>query len=243
MTKTSIAAALLLMLASSAAWAQTPPATGSTGSTGTPATKPAQRPQPPEIVHGFYTEFDFGAMKILGGDAGSNSQAGVMAGFAIGADVGNYLKVEGRMLNSTQDGNGKIYEFSEGDTTLVQKNPCPDGSSGNACVAWPDIQVSLVTADLKLVYPVSDRMNVHALVGAGAMLANPSPTQMFKFDPRAQVEKPNSIQSGNSPVFGAGAGIEYYTHLRHFSVGGDLAIWSASGGMALTIFPTIKYTF
>ena len=234
MTRTSLAAALLLLLPAGSAFAQAAP--------GKPAQAPA-RPQPPEIVHGFYSEFDFGTMKILGGDAGSNSQAGVMAGFAVGADVGKFLKVEGRMLNSTQDGSGKIYEIAEGDQTLRDKNPCPDGSTTNACVAWPDIQVSLVTADLKLVYPVNDRLNLHVLVGGGAMLANPSPDQMFKFDAKAQIEDPNSVQSGNSPVFGGGAGMEYYTHLRHFSVGGDVAVWSASGGMAITIFPTIKYTF
>src|SRR3954462_10456195 len=94
MTKTSLVTALLLLLPAGAASAQAVPGGATTKPTGTPA-----KPQPPEIVHGFYSEFDFGAMKILGGDAGSNSQAGVMAGFAIGADVGRYLKVEGRMLN------------------------------------------------------------------------------------------------------------------------------------------------
>lgn len=239
MTKISLTAALLLMIPSAAAFAQTP----SAGPTGAKPLAAAGKPQPPEIVHGFYSEFDFGTMKVLGGDAGSNSQAGVMAGFAIGADVGKFLKVEGRMLNSTLDGSGKIYKINEGNATLASKYPCPDGSTGTACVAWPDIQVSLVTANLKLVYPVNDRVNIHALVGGGAMLGNPTPAQMFKFDPKAQIEDPNSVQSGNTPVFGGGAGMEYYTHLRHFSVGGDVAAWSMSGGIALTIFPTIKYTF
>src|SRR4051812_22812771 len=105
MTKTSLAAALFFLLPAGVASAQGAP-------TGAAKPNAAAKPQPPEIVHGFYSEFDFGAMKILGGDAGSNSQAGVMAGFAIGADVGRYLKVEGRMLNSTMDGNGKLYPQS-----------------------------------------------------------------------------------------------------------------------------------
>lgn len=238
---TRLVAALLLSLVPGVALAQS--GDGGTGSTTIAGKAPSQKPLPPEVVHGFYTEFDFGAVKILGGDAGSNSQAGVMAGFAIGTDIGKYLKLEGRMLNSTADGNGKIYEISENDQTLRDKNPCPSGNANDACVAWPDLQISLVTADLKLVYPMSDRMNLHALVGGGALLGNPKPDQMFKFDPRAQIEKPTSVESGNSPVFGAGAGLEYYTHLRHFSVGGDIAFWSASGGSIITIFPTIKYTF
>jgi hypothetical protein len=246
MTKTAFVAALLLTLSlpvsGGIAFAQTPNTTGSATSERKPSMAP-EKPQPPEIVHGLYSEFDFGVMKVIGGDAGSNASAGVMAGFAIGADVGQYFKVEGRMLNSTQDGNGKIYEFSEPNTTIQGKNPCPDGSTTNACVAWPDVQVTLLTGDLKLVYPMTDRLNVHALVGGGVMMANPTPTQMFKFDARTQVEKPKTVESGNQPVFGGGAGIEYYTRLRHFSVGGDLAVWSTSGGMAVTLFPTIKYTF
>ena len=70
--------------------------------------KPGRAPAsklPPEIERGFYAEFDFGTLMYLG-DAGANVQPGVMAGFAVGADVGQYLKIEGRMLNATNDSSG-----------------------------------------------------------------------------------------------------------------------------------------
>src|SRR5436190_24238644 len=64
---------------------------------------------PQEIERGVYTEFDFGTIAFIGGDAAKNVQPGVMAGFGMGADIGRFLKVEFRMLNSTADSSGTVY--------------------------------------------------------------------------------------------------------------------------------------
>ena len=97
---TLVAAAALL--SSSTALAQTTPA----------AAKPKPKDVPPEVERGFYSEFDFGTLAFLGGDAATNVQPGVMAGFGIGTDLGRYLKFEVRMLNSTADSGGTCEESS-----------------------------------------------------------------------------------------------------------------------------------
>ena len=225
-----------LTLLASPALAQTPP-----------AAKPpraAAKDVPPEVERGLYTEFDFGTLAYLG-DAGSNVQPGVMAGFAVGSDIGRYLKVELRMLNATSDSTGTIYEVGGVPSEIADRNPCPSGNPGAACTAGPDVQSTLVTAGLKAVYPVSERFEVQLLGGGGVLLGNPAPSQIFEFNPESQLVDPTSVESGSTVIMGGGAGIEFYTHLRHFSVGADLAVWIAPefGGMMVTVFPTIKYTF
>lgn len=213
----------------------------------TPAPAPRKAALPPEVERGVYTEFDFGAILFLGGDAAENVQPGVMAGFGMGADIGRYLKAELRMLNSTADSSGTVYRET-GNVNIPQevleRNPCADDPN-QACTTAPDVQVSLVTAGVKGVYPVSERLEVQALVHAGVMLGNPSPDQIFEFNPDTQLVDPTSVETGSSPIFGFGGGVEYYTHLRHFSVGANAAVWivPGPGGMMATVFPTIKYTF
>jgi hypothetical protein len=170
-----------------------------------------------------------------------------MAGFGIGTDLGRYLKVEVRMLNSTADSSGTVYRET-GNVNIpdevTERNPCPDDPA-TACTTAPDVQVSLVTGGIKGVYPLSERLEMQAIIAGGVVLSNPSPDQIFEFDPDAQLVDPTSVETGSSPIFGFGGGIEYYTRLRHFSVGANAAVWlvPGPGGMMATVFPTIKYTF
>lgn len=235
MTKKILFAGSLFCLLASSAFAQPGPDT-------TPGPVAAGAPKlPPEVEHGFYVEFDFGTLMYLG-DAGANVQPGVMAGFAVGTDVGRFLKVEGRMLNATSDSTGKIFKASA-PANVIAANPCPDGDASNACVQAPDVQSTLVLGSVKGVYPMSERLELHGLLGGGMLMSNPAPEQLFEFDAAAQLNDPKSVESGSTAVFGGGAGIEYFTRLRHFSVGADLAVWTGGGGMMVTLFPTIKYTF
>lgn len=231
----SLMHAAAVFLCASTAFAQTPAPSSK---------KPAA---PPEIERGVYTEFDFGTIAFLGGDAAKNVQPGVMAGFGVGTDIGRYLKLEFRMLNSTADSSGTVYRAVDQGSIpaeVTERNPCPD-DPGTACTTAPDVQVSLVTAGIKGVYPMSDRLEIQGLFAGGVMLGNPSPDQIFAFNPDTQLADPTSVETGSSPIFGVGAGIEYYTHLRHFSVGANAAVWvvPGPGGTMATIFPTIKYTF
>ena len=236
---TSLSAAAVLLCATSA-FAQTDPTTPA-------APAKSKKNIPPEIARGFYTEFDFGTVLFLGGDAASNVQPGVMAGFGIGSDLGRYLKVEVRMLNSTADSTGTVYRET-GNVSIpdevTDRNPCPDNPE-EACTTAPDVQVSLVTGGIKGVYPLSERLELQGLLAGGVVLSNPSPDQIFEFDPDAQLVDPTSVETGSSPICGFGAGVEYYTRLRHFSVGANAAVWlvPGPGGMMATVFPTIKYTF
>ena len=234
---------LLALLVASPAFAQ-----GSGGNGAPPAA--TKKVVPPEVERGIYTEFDFGTIAFFGGTAGDNVQPGVMAGFGIGTDIGRYLKLEFRMLNSTADSTGKLYETT-GEvpipTDVQNKNPCPDQAPGTgpACTTAPDVQVSLLTGGIKGVYPVSDRLELQGLIGGGVMMSNPAPDQIFDFNQDTQLVDPVSVESGSNPIFGGGVGIEYFTHLRHFSVGANVAAWTAlgTGGTMVTLFPTIKYTF
>ncbi len=225
--------ALTPLLASGDALAQTPkPAAGAR----------AAKPTPPEVVHGFYAEFDFGTLVYLG-DAADNVGPGVMGGFAVGADVGRYFRVEGRMLNGTNNSTGKIFKLDGASQELRDTNPCADGDADAACIQTPDVQSSLVLGMVKGIYPVNDRVQFHAAAGGGMLMANPTPEQIFAFDGEVQLTDPTSVEAGSTPVVGGGIGGEYYTRMRHFSVGGDLMVWSGGGGLIVTIYPTIKYTF
>lgn len=218
-----------LALAASPALAQEPAAPG--------------KKVPAEIERGLYTEFDFGTLAILGSDV----QPGVMAGFGVGTDLSRYLKLELRMLNATADSTGTVYRETGAVSIpqeITERNPCPDNPN-QACTAAPDVQASLVTAGVKGVYPLSDRLEVQGLVAGGVFLGNPAPKQIFDFDPDVQLVDPGSVETGSAPIVGFGGGVEYYTRLRHFSVGANVAIWIAPGvgGTMATLFPTIKYTF
>ena len=212
-----------------------------------PVATPPPKDVPPEIERGVYTEFDFGTLLFLGGDAADNVQPGVMAGFGIGTDIGRHLKLELRMLNSTADSSGTIYRET-GEVNIpdeiTERNPCADDPN-QACTTAPDVQASLVTGGIKGVYPLSPRLEIQGIVAGGVLLGNPSPEQMFEFNPDTQLVDPTSVETGSTPIFGFGAGIEYYTRLRHFSVGANAAVWlvPGPGGMMATVFPTIKYTF
>src|SRR5688500_16155134 len=177
--------AATLCLAPSVARAQT-------GDPTAPARRPAAPKTPPEIKRGFYAEFDFGTLAYLG-SAGSNVQPGVMAGFAVGADIGRYLKIEGRMLNATNDSSGTIHKYPGAAQPIIDANSCPDGDATAACTPAPDVQSSLVTGGLKAVYPLGDRLEVHGLVGGGMLMSNPAPEQVFDFNVETQLADPDSV--------------------------------------------------
>jgi hypothetical protein len=84
--------------------------------------------------------------------------------------------------------------------------------------------------------------------GAGLRLA-------FQLDPRlhllaeanvAYVNASNSVESDKSGVAAVGGvGLEYYVHVRHFSIGVDLTVFAPFSPfrMFVGLAPTVKYTF
>jgi hypothetical protein len=147
------------------------------------------------------------------------------------------------MLNATNDSSGTIHKYPGAAQPIRDANPCPDGDATAACTPAPDVQASLVTGGVKAVYPLGDRLEVHGLVGGGMLMSNPAPEQVFDFDVATQLEDPDSVATGSTVLFGGGGGMQYYTRLRHFSVGADLSVWTGGGGLIVTLYPTIKYTF
>lgn len=171
---------------------------------------------------GFYTEFDFGSTILTN----TLTDPGILVGVGVGADIGKYIQVGGHFWASTNNSSGVPVSSSSGD------------------ILPPDAHMLLLMGDLKLLYPASKRFNWIARVSAGIMTGTPKPSRLFDFEAQADDHVADPMGGDNSPVFGAGIGVEYYTRLRHFSIGAEAAIDIISaGGMGLRFYPVIKYTF
>ncbi len=59
------------------------------------------------------------------------------------------------------------------------------------------------------------------------------------------VTRPVGLFGDSDTYFAGGPGVEYFTHLRHFSVGlaADLAYAAKAGAAGLAVTPTVRYTF
>ena len=59
------------------------------------------------------------------------------------------------------------------------------------------------------------------------------------------VTRPEGLFGTNDTYFAVGPGIEYYTRLRHFSVGlaADMAYVAKAGTAGVAVTPTVRYTF
>jgi hypothetical protein len=57
--------------------------------------------------------------------------------------------------------------------------------------------------------------------------------------------RPEGLFGTTDVVVAAGPGVEYYTKLRHFSVGvaADLVYATKAGAAGFALYPTVRYTF
>lgn len=120
--------------------------------------------------------------------------------------------------------------------TLEQLNP-PAGTmalrkSGDLLYILPmlEVQFALLTTERNFVY-------VRGGVGFG--IATPDELDV-------DFDLMKDEYGGSGVVFSAGAGVEHYTKLRHFSVGarvGILGVTAPDFGLNITLLPTVKYTF
>ena len=81
-----------------------------------------------------------------------------------------------------------------------------------------------------------------------ALAATPAPLKRLFFFVRAgagfSIVAPKNMLSNELLVFG-GPGIEYFTHLRHFSVGleADGSFGLSNKGLGVMLQPLVRYTF
>ncbi len=57
--------------------------------------------------------------------------------------------------------------------------------------------------------------------------------------------RPEQLFTSSDWLLGGGLGVEYYTHLRHFSIGvaGDVLYFKNAGTAGFSVSPTLRYTF
>ncbi|MCG3173214.1 MAG: hypothetical protein GMKNLPBB_01392 [Myxococcota bacterium] len=184
----------------------------------------AQGPRPQvmrEVEKGFFMEADVGLLAGLTGNLNSVFP-GMLAGVQLGYDITQYLSVDLGVTTMVLSGG-----------TIPASNLIPSGELKQdqpQQLPRPDALALMPNLGLKFSYVYGKRVFAFIKAGGGALLADPQPV------------------FGKSMVPGAygGLGIEYYTNLRHFSVGLEARGYFMFGNQAsvgLGFLPTLKYTF
>jgi hypothetical protein len=178
---------------------------------------------PPEGVElkvrrGFFTETDIGVFMTVGGDDGySNIQTYLQLG--LGYDILDALELGihvGIGFNAANCFSGP-------------------GEGGALCELGDNFALTFLNGTLGYRFHIAPRFYIEPKIVGGYTLMEPAPV---KDDAGAP------IRSG--PNAGAGLGIEYATHMDHFSIGFDVTwrmIMAGPGIQSLQFFPRVKYTF
>ena len=223
MTKTTTLAALLTALVSAPGLASAQEEIEATGVGSPPPaeTEVAARADQPEtieaIVRGLFVE------------------ARVGGGYMItGAELSSEIRLEYPQAGDSEDlGGGALVHLAAGyDITDALALQAVGGatlvSGGGEGGLVRDLSMVFGGAGLRLAFNLTKRL--HALAEANVTYVNAS----------------NSIEGSSSGVgLLAGAGLEYYVHVRHFSLGIDLSVFAPFDPFRLFvgIAPTVKYTF
>ncbi len=172
-----------------------------------------------EIERGFFLGVGGGPFILLAPPsstgASSKLSPGQMATVEIGMDLGERLSLA-VFFQGTANRAGSDYVGKSGGSASGDYSAIAPGASLRAnLVGFADVN------DVK-------RTWVYARVGAGFMM----------FSPKQLLPDPDIL------VFG-GPGVEYYTRLRHFSVGIELtgAFLLTSGTLGFALTPNLRYAF
>jgi len=108
------------------------------------------------------------------------------------------------------------------------------GGNARASISYGAFSVLSAGGDVRLaLYGSSDSYGVERLHfyvhGRGGLL----------------ITEPEGLLGKNDVYVAGGPGVEYFTHLRHFSVGlaADVAYLTKAKAAGLTVTPTVRYTF
>ncbi len=178
-----------------------------------------------EVERGFFVGVEGGGFFLFSPTASKNSgfAPGRITGLSMGGDLGPYLALSLFALGTN----------SNTPAGFVSTGPTQT-SGGLSTGLSGDFSTLIVGAMAKLyLLQVPDDNGVKRLLGyvrGGAGSAFIGPKDFY---------------SSNDVVILGGAGIEYFTHLRHFSVGvdADFVMGLSHLGPGLMVSPNLRYTF
>jgi hypothetical protein len=178
---------------------------------------------PPEgyelkVRRGFFTETDIGAFMTVGGDDQySNIQTYLQLG--IGYDILDALEL------------GLHVGIGSNAANCFSGTKAP----GAACPVADNFTLTFLDATIAYLIRVGPRLYLAPKIAGGYTLLDPPP-----------VTDNAGAPIGAGPNVGAGVGIEYATHMDHFSIGLDVfwrMVLAGPGIQSFQIFPRVKYTF
>lgn len=175
-----------------------------------------------EVERGFFLGAEGGSLFLFSPSASENSglSPGRIMGLSIGGDLGSYVALSLFVLGTHSD--------TPAGFKSADKIPNSNIAMGG------DFSTLIVGAMAKAyVLQVSDDNGVKRLLGylrGGAGSAFISPKNFY---------------ASNDVVILGGAGVEYFTHLRHFSLGIDVDFIMGLShlGAGVMIAPNLRYTF
>ena len=182
-----------------------------------------------EVEKGFYLNSKIGGNMFLVGPLGKQTKPGMVTGFGLGGDIPTLEKIMSLGLDFTGTINGENGAFDSAGT------PAPDAKIAG------DALMFQITPNVHLRYYTTKRIEAYIDL-LGGVVFNQSAA-----DGVQDVGGVTKFKKGQTMDYlgGGRLGVEYYTGLRHFSVGieaGATYIITAAS-LGLQVNPTLKYTF
>ena len=172
-----------------------------------------------EVEHGIFFGVEAGGLFLFGPKAAPNAKTGFSPGggfaFTLGGDIGDFLSIGLLVMGNTVN--------------------TPNGFASDGPSNMKGSFTALTLGGIVKVSPFGfkdsndvKRAFVYARVGGGYSLMGPN----------------NFYKDGDITVLG-GVGLEYFTHLRHFSIGltVDFFYGIQHMGAGLMLTPNLRYTF
>ena len=178
-----------------------------------------------EVRRGFFTETDVGVFFSLGGqNQYSNAQTYLQLGvgydvtenIALGAHFGIGANAQNCFANL--EGGNPLPRCEVRNAVTNEMDPYPDSFT-----------VTFFNLTAAYLFEVTDRFYIAPKLTGGYTLMGPAPMP--------------DVTSGVN--FGGGVGVEYATHMDHFTIGADVLFRMIAGPNipTMSIFPRVKYTF
>jgi opacity protein-like surface antigen len=210
-----IASALIVLIPAIAAAATTAPAAPAAS---TPPAVTEKKLQ--EVVKGVYFEADLGYIRSLKSDVpsiGNGMTLSVLAGY----DILDIVAIEGGYTGAYMYGS-KPGTFSPGQAVPG------------------DFTMNMLTVDCKVSYVSTEHWFFYLRVGGGYSFNSPNRAYVNGTNGTEQVDIPSG-----APVVTAAAGAEYYTNIRHFSIGMEVKthILPTISTYLLSVQPYLKFSF
>jgi hypothetical protein len=173
-----------------------------------------------EVIKGFYVETNMGYVRALKTDIPALAN-GFVTGFLLGYDIIDIVSIEGGFMGA--------FVFAD--------NPTGESIDPDSSAVSSDFAMRALEANVKFSYISTDRWFFYLRAGGGFSFNSPEETR------KSDQTKVNI--AGSAPVVAAAPGVEYYTNVRHFSVGLEPKVYilPTLGSYMLAVNPYLKFTF